>query len=200
MKMGLKFGIGLLLCSCASAPWQPVEPAKKVFQVPGFSFDLGDAQGWNVNTRMGAGHVNLVKKNNESDPYENYAIEAYTMPGPTFTSDDDFLAAAKKGQAITSDPRYKVIRNDMRLYKLKGEPCVLSQAVAEDDGNVPAFGFGIHRRPGAMMFEIVTLNCRETGNPGNILNLDFSLHYYPKERDAAFTDKAMKIVESVVIK
>jgi hypothetical protein len=76
---------------------------------------------------------------------------------------------------------------------------VLSHTVAEDAGQAPGFGLGVHRRPGAMIFEQSTLTCRQTSRPTRILDLSFSLRSYPGEGDPAFMEKSLKLFGSVVI-
>lgn len=199
MKTIISLLMAFMFCSCASAPWQQVQPDSKILRLNGFSINLGDAEGWHINAGKTSNKVLLVKRNHTTDPFENYAIEAYVVAAPLFKSDEEFLEAVKNGKSIGKDPQYKILKDEIAMHKKQDENCVLSQTVAEQHGKIKSFGFGNPRRPGHMVFESVNLTCRETGNPNNILDLSFSLRYYPNERDPQFDEKAMKIIDSVVI-
>lgn len=197
MKKTIVSGIALLLAACASAPWQPIPPESKPFKLGEFSFELKEAAGWHMNKRSGPGQVMLVKGNHPEDPYETYAIEAYLVQGKVFASDEEFLKAVKQGKPIHSEPRYKVMSDEIGFRKIQDRNCVLSQTAAEDHGKIPSFGFGTHRKPGPMMFEVVTLTCPSKASPGRFLDFSFSLRFYPGEKDPLFQDKAMAAVNGV---
>lgn len=187
----------IFCASCASLPWQKVPLPSKQFDLRGFSLASPDETGWWVNTRPGPDRLTLAKSNNDQDPYENYAIETYVLNVPAFNSDEDFLQAVKKGMGLYKYPNYKILKHDINLHKKNGENCALAQVVAETQGQTRMFGFGIHRRSGPMIYEMTELTCRHPQNNRIAINMIFSLMYYPGERDSLFSEKAMKVVDSV---
>ena len=200
MKHFAVISLVILCASCASAPWQEVPLPPQPFVLKGFSFMSPDEPGWRVNTRLSPDRSSLVKSNHDTDPYENYVIAADVLNVPEhIKSNEEFLRGVKEGRAINNDPRYKILTQDINPHMQNGKYCVLSQVVAEDHGGgqIQSFGFGIHRRPGYMIFEGVTLTCRHPQNNSVALDLTFSLRYYPGERDPLFSEKAMKVVDSV---
>jgi len=48
-----------------------------------------------------------------------------------------------------------------------------------------------------MILEEIELTCRHPRNNSVAINISFSLRYYPGERDSLFSEKAMKVVDSV---
>jgi hypothetical protein len=188
----------LIFCaSCASAPWQELPLPPKQFVLKGFSFTPPNEMGWYVTHRR-PDHLLLEKSNHDKDPYETYAIEAFFLNvHRVFKSNEEFLQAVKEGVGIKRDPRYKILKHDMNLHKKNGESCALAQVVAEDHGRIPSFGFGIHRRPGHMILEMIEFTCRHPQNNSIAINMIFALRYYPGERDSLFSEKAMKVVDSV---
>ena len=196
MKHLALLSLVILCTSCASAV-QEVPLPPKPFVLKGFSLVPPDEKGWYVDTKPSPDRLLLVKRNHDKDPYENYAIEAYALNVSIFKSNELFLQAVKEGKAIISDPRYKILKHDRNPYMQRGQYCALSHVVAEDHGRVPSFGFGIHRRLGHMIFEEIGLTCRHPQKNNVALDLAFSLRYYPGEREPLFSERAMKVVDSV---
>jgi len=200
MKHFAALSLVILCASCASTqstPWQEVPLPSKQFVLNGFSLVLPNETGWWVNTRLSPDRLSLVKNNHTSDPYETYAIQAWVLNVRVFKSNEQFLQAVKDGMPLNKDPRYKILKHDINPHKKNGEYCALAQVVAEDHGQIPNFGFGIHRRPGHMILEEIELTCRHPRNNSVAINISFSLRYYPGERDSLFSEKAMKVVDSV---
>ena len=203
MKNFAVLSLAILCASCASSPWQDAPLPPKQIVLKGFLLTPPAEPGWQVNTRPSPDLLSLAKRNHATDPYENYAIQAYVLNIATWVkSNEDFLRAAKEGKAINGMPQYKILKQEINPHMRSGEYCVLSHVVAEDHGKTqlrpyPSFGFGMARRLDAMIFEEIQLTCRHPQNKGVAIDLAFSLRYYPGEGDSLFSKKAMRVVDSV---
>jgi hypothetical protein len=146
-----------------------------------------------------ADELTMVKNRGRNDPYENYALEARVVTVPVFASDEAFLAAVKKGKFIYRDPDHKVVKDEVRLFKKGSSNCVLSFTTAEELKEAPAFGVGIHHRFGKMMFDLAGITCREKADPTQLLDVSYSLRYYPNEGDPAFVAEAEKLAAGIAV-
>lgn len=195
----LALGAAMGLTACAGAPWQELKPEEKTIRREGFTLHLEDAARWYRYTPAEPRLLMAKTRGNGNDPYENYTIEVSVPTGPAFPSDEAFLRGVRQGTSMYSDPAYKVIKDELRLVKKDGRNCALDFITAEALKELPSRGVGIHHRFGNMLVDYARISCREKSNPTRIVDLSYSLSYYPKEGDPAFLSEALNLLDGLIL-
>ncbi|MEX8499471.1 hypothetical protein [Leptothrix ochracea] len=195
MKIIISLVVGLL-ASCASAPRQELLSSQRI-TVQAFSWVPPAGAGWFKDRRVGVDRSLLIKAHEGGDPYENYVIDARILTAPLFQSNEDFLRAAQSGKSIQENASYRVLAHAMEGHVVHGEYCALYKVTVEDRSNTPSLGFGVHRRLGYMLMDRIELSCRHPQDKTKILDIAFSLSYYPGEADQELMSKAMSVVNSI---
>jgi hypothetical protein len=184
--------MALIITSCAS-----VQPRVPEIQLPperislkGYSLVPLNEQGWQFVERD-AHKIALVKHG--ENPDETVAIQTIPFELSASKTNEEFIHLIKEGQNRSTDPRrFKIVKNDVALYPKNGVLCARSHIVSEDSAAVKKSG-----TPGVMVFEITMLTCQHPKEKAIGITIGYSQRYYPGQRDPAFDEKAMRVLDSV---
>jgi len=182
----------LVITSCASLRPQMPEvqiPPERISQ-KGYSLVPLNEKGWLIAGRN-AYQIALVKRGESPD--ETFAIQALPFRLPTFKTHEEFVTIIKEGQAKDTDPqRFKIVKQEVTDYLMKGTDCVKSHMITEDHSAVKISG-----KSGKMLLEALTLTCAHPKDNNVGISIIYSQRYYPGQRDAAFVEKATRVLDQV---
>ncbi len=181
--------IVILLASCA-----PMRPQWTEVTIPpvrvehrGFSLVPLNENGWLILAKRPEGIV-LGK---QISPDENHIIRGFTQVIPPFKSQDEFIGYAKTALSMEDPARHKLLLNDAKTTKFKGQSCVRTHDVMEDHRALKRSD-----RSDFMILEAFSLVC-EHPRKGTAVIVAYSYRYYSGHEDKESTMKAQKIFDSV---
>ncbi|ABQ25640.1 hypothetical protein [Geotalea uraniireducens] len=192
MKFLQRFGMFcsiLIITSCAS-----LQPHLPEVQIPperisqkGYSLVPLNEKGWLIAGRN-AYQLALVKRG--ENPDETFAIQAIPFRLPTFKTHEEFVRLIEEGQSKDTDPqRFNIVKQEVTGYLMKGTDCVKSHMITEDLAAVKISG-----KSGNMLLEALTLTCAHPKDNSVGISVIYSQRYYPGQRDTAFVEKAMSVL------
>ena len=95
----------------------------------------------------------------------------------------------KESRDKDTDPkRFKVLKDEINIYKLRADFCVSYHTIAEDNKAVKRLW---NNKP--MLLEIVGYSCRYPLNKKIVINFNYSHRYYPGNEDKELLEKANKV-------
>ena len=131
--------------------------------------------------------ISLAKKGNDKD--ETYAISVTMVEIPNIDTEYEFMDfVAKSRDKDTDTKRFKILKDDTNIYKLRADYCVSYHTIAEDNKAVKHF---MNKKP--MLVEMVGYTCRYPLNRNMVINFDYSHRYYPGNGDEKLLEKANKV-------
>jgi hypothetical protein len=179
----------VLLASCA-----PTRPQFTEVSVPptreahhGFSLVPLNESGWLILAKRPEGIV-LGK---QVGPDENHIIRAFTQVIPPFKSQDEFIGYAKTALSMEDPARHKLLSNNAKAIKYKGQSCVRTHDKMEDHKAVKRSD-----RTDSMHLEAISLVC-EHPQKGVAVIVAYTYRYYPEHEDKEIGTKAQKIFDSI---
>ena len=185
----------VLVAGISSCGPVPVRPAMEEVQLPpqrivqkGYSILPLNEPGWLVGYRN---QEKLVLGKRASDPDENFVIRSFAEVLPPLKSEEEFTGFAKSVLIMEGAARHKVISQEAKRLKVKGQKCVRTDTVMEDHGAAKRSS-----RTEQMILEIYSLLCKHPNGTTGIL-VAYSHRYYQGNRDQASERKAQTIFDSI---
>ena len=186
------FCCALLLASCISGCTDRSGtslPPQRIGE-KGYSLLLPNEPGWVIVARD---QYQLALGKRGEGPDETFAIQSTLIQLPTFTSREDLTRYIKERQTKASDQqRFKVMVFDIVPEQHRGIDCAKSYFVAEDRAAVKRT-----KRMGSMIFEALALACPHPKFETIGVEVVYSHRYDPEQKDPAFTEKAIRIMNSL---
>ena len=131
--------------------------------------------------------ISLAKYGNDKD--ETYAIMVTMVQIPNLDTENEFMNFIKESRDKDTDPkRFKVLKDEINIYKLRADFCVSYHTIAEDNKAVKRLW---NNKP--MLLEIVGYSCRYPLNKKIVINFNYSHRYYPGNEDKELLEKANKV-------
>ncbi|MCP3943752.1 MAG: hypothetical protein GY710_20050 [Desulfobacteraceae bacterium] len=200
MKLLQWFGIlctALVISSCTfmqpSLPEVQIPP-KRIFQKH-YSLMPPNEEGWLI-IQKDAYQLTLGKFGDTTD--ETFAIQIIPFRLPEFKTKDEFVHIIKENQIKKADPkRFKIIRHDVTSNMVNGTDCIKSHMVTEDSAAIKRSG---NPKDTIMILEALTLNYAMPKDRTIGVSIIYSHRYYPENRDPAFIEKAMGVLNSFKFK
>lgn len=193
IRLWLTIGLGLAwLAGCATNPQRPQElrnPTERI-ALQGYSLMPVNEPGWLVLARNGS-QIALAKRGVRQDA--SIAIQGSRIQLPEFKSSDELIQAIRQTPATDSNSqRFNVSLHDVTLFRKQGQDCALRHVIAQDNAAVKRT-----TRPGFMVLEAISLTCPHPDDRRVGVNVAYSQRAYPGDRDAAFSEKAMTVLQGV---
>lgn len=186
------FCCALLLASCISGCTDrsgTLLPPQRIRE-KGYSLLLPNEPGWVIVARD---QYQLALAKGGEGPDETFAIQSRLIQLPTFTSREDLMRYVKEKQTTAADlQRFKVMVFDTIPEQHRGIDCAKSYFVGEDRAAVKRT-----KRMGSMIFEALSLTCPHPKFETIGVEVVYSHRYYPEQKDTAFNEKAMRIMNSL---
>lgn len=179
----------LLLAACASKFDKPLH-----FELRGFSIAAPAAvegeKPWGVAKRTP--DLLILGKPGEFES-EVFTVQAVVIGLPALPSPDALLQHVKAAQQRELDPqRFRMLKHELSLFPVDGESCALSHVEAADRA-IP----GTTGPTANMMLETLTLTCAHPKDRNTGINVTYSHHYFPEDKDPRFVEQGSAILRGL---
>ena len=182
----------LIVASCATQRPQLTEvgmPPERIIE-NGYSLMPLNEEGWMYGPRS-LSNFSLMKEG--GNPDESIVIQGILSKLDNFNSDAEFVQLIEKEQAKdTPSQRFKTLRHEITSFPMNEVVCAKSYMVAEDNAASRRSG-----NTGIMILEMLLLSCAHPSEKMVGVNVVYSHRYYPGDKDPAFIEKGMSILNSV---
>lgn len=176
----------LLLGACASKPDKPLRFELRGFSIAAPTAVEGEKQ-WGVVSRT---PDQLILGRPGDFESEIYSVQAAVIRLPALVSPDALLQHVKAAQQRELDPkRFRILKHEFSLQPVDRESCALSYVEAVDRAISGTSG------PTAnMMLETLTLTCAHPKDRNTGINVTYSHHYFPEDKDPRFIERGNAIL------
>ena len=185
----------LLVTAAFTSSCAPTRPAIKEVTLPpqriaqnGYSLVPLDEAEWLIGYRDSEA---LVIGKQGSDPDENMIIRAFAKVLPPLQSDAEFIGFAKSVLIMEGAARHKVLSQETKFVKVRGQSCAKTDTVMEDHGAVKRSSRTDH-----MILEVFALLCKHPNQTTGIL-VAYSHRYYKGHKDKNSAIKAKILFDSI---
>ncbi len=162
-------------------------PPQRIFQ-KGYSLVPLEETGWLIGYRD---HEQLILGKRANDPDENFIMRAFAQVLPPLKSEEEFIGFSKSVLLMEGASRHKVLSQETKLVKVKGQSCARTDTVMEDHGAVKRSSRADH-----MILEAFALLCKHPNKNTGIL-VAYSHRFYQGHKDQDSAKKAQMIFDSI---